>query len=971
MSGSWDDDVTFVSDPDTGGPGPEPGQADGSRLAAGQMFGPYRIARLLGRGGMGEVYEAEHVEHGRRIALKVLNRQLAGPDDRERFLREGQLAAALNHPHTVYVFGSEEVAGTPVITMELVPGGTLKERVEREGPLAPAQAVDAALQLVAGLEAAHAGGILHRDVKPANCFLDAGGTVKIGDFGLSIPAVAPDVTVQAQPASFQGTPHYAAPEQLRGQPVDVRADIYAVGATLYYLLTGRPPFDDRELLALVTRIATDTPAPPAREGVRIPPGLSAVVLTCLSKDPAGRFATYASLRERLHPFSSSVPAPAGLGIRFAAGVIDWLILTVAAVPFGLLPTVALDSEKAITASVTFTDPTGEGASWGSRISFLVVLLLYYALLEGIGTASIGKRICGLAVTTPSGEPAGLPRAAFRTIVFLSPRLLRPIGGAVSWAATVWSGLIFLSMRRRNGWAALHDLVSGTRVTARELRQARATLDAREGGSAPAQMNVPDGGEVGPFQVVGELGGDAGECMRLGFDRRLRRHVWVRMMPPGSPAVPDARRDVGRPGRLRWVAGRRSDTEAWDAYEAPDGQPLTAIVAVPQPWGVVKHWVLDLAQELAAAGEDGTMPVLALDRVWITSRNEARLLDVPAPGFQASEARPPGGPAGTPQQFLSSVTLTALGTPAGGVATGAGRPEPLPALARATIDTLSCDGFTSMREVADRAGLLAAGHDRVTRGRRAASLALANVPLILTLIALVVVVPTAVRVVEPDAMAMTNCLIQLRSLEGRDDAAASDRRALQLYVSDRFGSVLSDEDTWTNPRTTKLMAPLRATAARALASGPASSAAERAAAEDVARPFVAQARGTSVRAVRVGVMIVALVLFASAVGALVVAVVLGGPLGLRLLGLAAVGAAGYPAGRLRAASRSVAAWSPVWLWWLYAWVWTFGGRQTIDSLSDPGMVALVVTVLASGAWWSLRSPSRGAADRLTGTWIVPR
>ena len=116
------------------------------RLTPGQMFGPYRIERLLGHGGMGEVYEAEHLEQGRRVALKVLNQPLAGPEDRARFLREGQLAASINHPYSVYIFGSEEIARTPVITMELLQGGTLTDRVTAHGPLPPVEAVDAIRQ---------------------------------------------------------------------------------------------------------------------------------------------------------------------------------------------------------------------------------------------------------------------------------------------------------------------------------------------------------------------------------------------------------------------------------------------------------------------------------------------------------------------------------------------------------------------------------------------------------------------------------------------------------------------------------------------------------------------------------------------------------------------------------------------------------------------------------------------------------
>jgi serine/threonine protein kinase len=232
------------------------------RPVPGRAFGPYHIERLLGRGGMGDVYEAEHIEQGRRVALKVLNQRLSGRDDRARFLREGQLAASMNHPHTVYIFGSEEIDGIPTIAMELLSGGTLKDRVKEHGPLPPAVAVDAILQVIAGLDAMHAVGVLHRDVKPANCFVDIDGTVKVGDFGLSISTLARDVSQLTITGAFLGTPQFAAPEQLRGDPLDVRADIYAVGATLYYLLTGRPPFDDSHVLALVTRIATEAPRSP-------------------------------------------------------------------------------------------------------------------------------------------------------------------------------------------------------------------------------------------------------------------------------------------------------------------------------------------------------------------------------------------------------------------------------------------------------------------------------------------------------------------------------------------------------------------------------------------------------------------------------------------------------------------------------------------------------------------------------------
>jgi serine/threonine protein kinase len=148
------------------------------------------------------------------VAIKVLNNALAGDDDRARFLSEGQLAASITHPNTVYIFGSEEIDGAPVIAMELLSGGTLRDLVQANGPMPAPQAVDAILQVIAGLDAAARTGILHRDVKPANCFVDLHGAVNVGDFGLSITTF----TRQQQTGMFLGTPQFAPPER----PVSAR-----------------------------------------------------------------------------------------------------------------------------------------------------------------------------------------------------------------------------------------------------------------------------------------------------------------------------------------------------------------------------------------------------------------------------------------------------------------------------------------------------------------------------------------------------------------------------------------------------------------------------------------------------------------------------------------------------------------------------------------------------------------------------
>src|SRR5262245_22903849 len=348
------------------------------RLTAGQSWGPYRIGRLLGRGGMGEVYEAESLETGRRLALKLLRSRLEKADDRARFLREGQLAASISHPHTVYIFGSEEISGTPAISMELLPGGTLKDRVAATGPLPPTDAVAAVLDIIGGLDAAQAAGILHRDIKPSNCFVDSDGSVKVGDFGLSISTLARDVRGDIVPEGFEGTPQFAAPEQLRGEPLDVRADIYAVGATLYYLLTGRPPFDAGDLQQLFNRVINEPAPSPRTLRTEVPRGLAGIVIQCLSKSPGDRPASYAVLADALRPYAPHEEAPARPGLRLVAGIIDGVVIS-------LIGSVWKVSQLDIAYGPG--QPATAGATWWA----LIAMLAYYIGLEGFFRASLGKR----------------------------------------------------------------------------------------------------------------------------------------------------------------------------------------------------------------------------------------------------------------------------------------------------------------------------------------------------------------------------------------------------------------------------------------------------------------------------------------------------------------------------------------------------------------------------------------------------
>ncbi len=617
----------------------------------GEQFGHYQMTRLLGQGGMGVVYEAEDLESGRRVALKILIDTLDSVEARARFLREGQLAASINHPNSVYVFGTAEIAGTPVIAMELMAGGTLRDRVERDGPLPPAAAVDDLLQVIAGLEAAARVGLLHRDVKPSNCFIDSEGTVKIGDFGLSI-----DTSVRAEmdslaAGSLFGTPAFSSPEQLRGDTLSVRSDIYAVGVTLYYLLTGRTPFEGSDLARLLPLVLENRPESPAKWRAGIPAGLCRVVLRCLEKEAGERFGDYAALRAALLPYASTANSPATLGTRFVAGCIDVLMLgsfAFVASRFALAP------------------------DWRSTGVFYVVLVSYFAMLEGIGGASLGKAVFGLRVVRANGKPPGFLRVLWRSVAFVGLVLFctdliyilffgstennrSPLDGLLS--LTIIFGLlalVFSTARKRNGFAGLHELLSKTRVVFKPAHRTRPRLTSR--------METVPGAEaaskIGPYHLLATLGEAGGASFQLGYDSRLLRKVWIRQLPPGAPVVAAELRNLARPTRLRWLNGKRSATEAWDAYEATPGRPFPDLLSRKQDWASVRFWLFDLTGELATADREGSSPAtLGFGQIWITDEGNAKLLDFAAPGTFANprqEAAPP-----TPREFLHQLALSAL------------------------------------------------------------------------------------------------------------------------------------------------------------------------------------------------------------------------------------------------------------------------------------------------------------------------
>jgi eukaryotic-like serine/threonine-protein kinase len=239
---------------------------------ANRELGRYRVGARVGSGGMAVVYRGRDERLGRPVAIKVLADNLAADDGfRERFVREARLAAGLSHPNIVHVYDTgEDADGRPYIVMEYIDGESLAATVQREDRLSPQRVAEIALDCCAGLEYAHAAGLVHRDVKPHNLLVDRRGTVRIADFGVARSLDSATIT---RTGSVLGTTAYQAPEQARGEQVTTAADIYGLGATLYQLLTGQTPGVRR-------RVATLSPDVPAH--------LRDAVMWCLASDPAGR-----------------------------------------------------------------------------------------------------------------------------------------------------------------------------------------------------------------------------------------------------------------------------------------------------------------------------------------------------------------------------------------------------------------------------------------------------------------------------------------------------------------------------------------------------------------------------------------------------------------------------------------------------------------------------------------------------------
>ena len=272
----------------------------------------YDVIRPLGSGGMGEVYLARDRVLGRDVALKVLRRQYAGDAEfAERFKREAMSAASLSHPNIVQVYDrgeTEEKAS--YIAMEYVPGGTLKERISREGPLEAAEAAAVGAQVAEALGAAHERGMVHRDIKPQNVLLTAGGGAKVADFGIA--RAGSSVTI-SRTGSVMGTAGYMSPEQALGKPATPKSDLYSLGVVLYETLTGELPYTADNPIAVSMKHVNEPLRPPIQLNPGIPYGMNALVTKLMAKDPEDRYSDAGELADDLLRVSRGLePAAAGL-----------------------------------------------------------------------------------------------------------------------------------------------------------------------------------------------------------------------------------------------------------------------------------------------------------------------------------------------------------------------------------------------------------------------------------------------------------------------------------------------------------------------------------------------------------------------------------------------------------------------------------------------------------------------------------
>jgi hypothetical protein len=452
-----------------------------------------------------------------------------------------------------------------------------------------------------------------------------------------------------------------------------------------------------------------------------------------------------------------------------------------------------------------------------------------------------------------------------------------------------------------------------------------------------------------------------------FDPVLRRQVWVEIADVSKPPIDAARRDLSRPARLHWLAGRRSPDGGWDAYEAPDGTAWAAGVA-ERPWSQVKHQLLDLVNELAYSAEDGTRPTLALDRVWMRDNGHIVLLD-----FAPPAAAPHTTANLTPEQLLQAAAARVPRYPS--------QPDALPLSARAFLERWSSSALPGIADA--RAALLAmtATPNDVHWWRRAVPGTLAAAPVACALLVALTLVPVLARFAGAETSEMMNLLGALKSTTLPANSPLREpevRAAAEVAIAGRYAHMIRDDGFWNAGVVRGLAPDYRRLAEEILARHADVSPAQLAAADAILKDARERRPGSGRReqsSVELGGVIIstitagalALVLLVCVISSLLVP----GGLVSRQLGLATVTRSGREISRVRSLMRVLVAGIPAMVWLSYL---AFSPRvqDFVPTPPDPVFATLVtVGVLAVGLGWTIVRRTRGPHDLLTGTWVVPR
>jgi eukaryotic-like serine/threonine-protein kinase len=421
--------------------------------------GRYEILGRLGGGGMAEVYLARDEHLGRDVALKILKERLAEDEVfLKRFRREAKNAATLNHPNVVQIYDQRDSGdGSCYIAMEYVPGGTLKQRIAREGALDPAEATRLALQVAEALRASHARGVVHRDVKSQNVLLDAAGDVKVADFGI---ARAADTTTLSGPNAVLGTAKYMSPEQASGSVATPRSDLYSLGIVLYEMLTGELPYRASDLAQARTEHAAGPPPRPRDANPGVPEAMDALVARLMARDPDLRLGTAAELVEELRR-TQDRPRPAALE----------------------RPLVPQRTPSPPTPAPRAADPKQRRRRPGWLLAALAALLVLLGVLAwGLGPGTVGRDASGVV-----GDLADRARGALAGAG-------RALGGPEEVSVPDVEGMTRSEARERLSAAGL-----GARTHSRESPEEKAGRVLEQ--SVPGGREVEEGSKI--LLAVGE------------------------------------------------------------------------------------------------------------------------------------------------------------------------------------------------------------------------------------------------------------------------------------------------------------------------------------------------------------------------------------------------------------------------------------------------------------------------------------